>query len=83
MQISEAVKKAVETGGYITGGFAGAFKDCVFIKPTDGPNCCIICLTKNRMRRGWQPSASDLMSDSWQVVSPEEFLTLSSSCNLF
>ena len=82
MNIQEAVKKAVEIDGYITGGVAG-FKHFIFIKPTDGANCCIVYASKNHSRRGWQPQASDLMSDNWEVVTEEEFLTLSKKNNLF
>lgn len=80
MYIHEAVKKAVEMNGYITG--TKHFKNQVFIKPTDTSKRCICFLNKNHSRRGWEPGASDLMSDDWDVVSEEEFLFLLSKNNL-
>lgn len=79
MNIQEATKKAVEIDGYITGG---GFKNVVFIKPTDGVDCCIAFLNKDNSRRGWEPYASDLISDDWEAVTKEAFLSLSQENSL-
>ena len=76
MNIQEATKKAVVIDGYITGG-RKEFKNTVFIKPMDGNGGCIVCINKDNSRRGWQPYAGDLMSDNWEVVTKEDFLSLS------
>lgn len=83
MNIQEATKKAIEINGYITGGMNKSLRNFIFIKPTDGINLCILCTDKNHSRRGWQPYASDLLSDNWEVVTEEEFLSLSTKNNLF
>lgn len=82
MNIQDAVKKALEINGYITGSDKH-LKNFLFIKPTDGINCCIVCVTKKRSRRGWQPYARDLISDDWEVVTKKDFLTLSKKNELF
>lgn len=76
MNICEATKKAVEINGYITRDFKDIPENAVFIKPTDTENNCILTLDISHFRRGWQPCASDLMSESWKVVTEKEFLSL-------
>lgn len=76
MNIVEAVKKAIKVNGYISRkDYKG--RNFVFIKPTNGNDCCIICLTKNHSRRGWQPRASDFLSNDWEVFTEADFLSLS------
>ena len=39
------------------------------IQPTDSPDGCIIeSDVDEKRRRGWQPTAADLMADDWIVV---------------
>lgn len=84
MNIQKAVKKAIKIDGYITGDFGGikSFDGRVFIKPTNKSDGCIICLTPDEQCRRWQPRAADLMSDTWRVVTKEEFLSPSINYNL-
>lgn len=76
MNIQDATKRALLLNGYITGSDK-KLRNFLFIKPTDGVNCCIIYVTKDRCCRGWQPHARDLVSNNWEVVTEEEFLQLS------
>ena len=75
MNIIEATKKAVEQNGYMTPG--DEFKNVIFIKPTDTCDNCIITGIESPPRRGWQPHAKDLLSNDWEFVTKEEFLSLS------
>lgn len=77
MYIHEAVKKAMEIDGYITYNQDG--KMLVAIKPTNTEANCILCVGKRCSEHGWQPSASHLLSDKWDVISEEEFKKLSNS----
>ncbi len=67
MNIQEAVKKAIKDGKHIT---RKAFKEKLYIEPTDTPDCCIISAPEPRKnpRRGWQPQAEDLLADDWIVI---------------
>lgn len=79
MNIAEAVKKAQEINGYIANeNFNG-----VFIKPTDTLDRCILCMTPDKQRRGWQPGAAELISDEWNVFTEEDFLSPSVNHNIF
>lgn len=82
MNIQEATKKAVEIDGYIVKSEEDG-KKVIFIKPTNGIDCCVVNVTKNHSRRGWQPTASDLISDEWEVVTEEDFLALSERNSTF
>ena len=66
MTIQEAVKKAVEIGGFITvPELVGHIK----IKPTDTADCCIPCHWDGSYpSRRWNPTANDLMRDDWLVI---------------
>ena len=83
MNIQEATKKAMEIDGYITGGLVGNFNKILVIKPTNTDNLCILCADKNHRCRGWQPCASDLMSDKWETITEKDFEVLSAKCNIF
>ena len=67
MNIQEAVKTATKHNTCITlPGFVGMAK----IKPTDGKGNCIVMEAggSHPSKYGWQPTASDLMRDDWEVV---------------
>ncbi len=68
MTIQEAVKKAVEIGGFITiPEFVGHIK----IKPTDTDDCCIPChWDGSHPTRGWQPSVQAIIREDWSVIEP-------------
>lgn len=39
------------------------------LQPTDSPDGCIIISdVKDGRRRGWQPTAADLIADDWIVI---------------
>ena len=76
MHINEAVSKAIEIDGYITEGVKD-MKSRIFIKPTNRLDCCIVCVTPEYSKKRWNPRANDLISDSWEVVTEEDFLSLS------
>lgn len=41
----------------------------IVIFPTDTPDCCIIASRHGRApRRGWQPTAGDLIADDWMIA---------------
>ncbi|RBP89355.1 hypothetical protein DFO70_1112 [Cytobacillus firmus] len=76
MNIQEAAKKAKEQGKHIQRDTDGGW-ECIKIKPTDSSDRCILVVidgpkvskTKpNAQRRGWQPSASDIVANDWIVV---------------
>ena len=66
MNISEAVREALDKGGFIT---TPEFRGRAKIKPTDGPGNCIVSMWDGSKpsRYGWQPSAKDLIRDDWEV----------------
>lgn len=82
MYIHEAVKKAMEIDGYVTVGEDDIRYRRLFIKPTNGNDCCILCQTLNEWCRRWQPYADELMSDAWRVATKEEFLYPSINRNI-
>ena len=75
MYIHEAVQKAMEIDGYITAGKGEIEEGRVFIKPTNTDGGCIVCLTPSEQRARWQPYAERLMSNTWKVITKEEFLS--------
>ena len=79
MNIQEATTKAMEIDGYIVGGL---HTDKLFVKPTNTVDRCYLCVDKNHSRRGWQPRASDLISNDWEAVTEEDFLSLSERYSL-
>lgn len=73
MNIIEATQKALECDGYITrphcnGIIASAFK------PTNSHDCYILCgiVFPNNRRRCWNPTADDILSDEWSVITEED-----------
>lgn len=67
MYIHEAVRKAIDSGKYITiQEFAGSAK----IKPTNERGNCIVMMHdgSNPSKHGWQPTAKDLTRADWIVV---------------
>lgn len=70
MQIMEAVREALENDLCIT---VPEFRGTAKIKPTNGPELCIVMLADSTIpsKYGWQPSAQDLIRDDWEVVSRE------------
>ncbi len=77
MLISEAVKKAMESGRYITRQsivIASGHGKVVAIKPSNSHDACaLICFNFESKRmdycRHWNPKAEDLMACDWEVVS--------------
>ncbi len=67
MQINEAVREALENDLCIT---VPEFRGTVKIKPTNGPELCIVMLAdgSRSSKYGWQPSAKELMRDDWEIV---------------
>lgn len=66
MNIYEAAKLATEKGMYIT---QEQFRGMIKIRPTNNGECCIIMKSDGSdPRRGWQPTADDLVSTSWTVT---------------
>lgn len=68
MNIQEAVKKAMESNACIT---LPEVSTEVKIKPTNGIGNCILMGAdgSNPSKRGWQPSAEQLIRDDWMIVS--------------
>ena len=83
MYIHEAVEEAEKIDGSITGGFSEGTENVLFLKPTDTSERCILFIDEKHSCRGWEPRASELSSDKWQVVTKEDFLTLSKKNKLF
>lgn len=72
MYIHEAIMKTSDQFPCITRGSWDAFntgKPIVKIYPTDTPDLCVIVsdYSANGPRRGWEPGASDLTADDWEV----------------
>lgn len=67
MQINEAVREALENDLCIT---VPEFRGTAKIKPTNGPELCIVMLADDTIpsKYGWQPSARELVRDDWEVV---------------
>jgi len=41
----------------------------VKILPTNSPDGCIVeSVSESKPRRGWQPTAGDLVADDWEIV---------------
>lgn len=65
MNIQDAVRQAVATGGYIVS------KDWPGnpIRPTDTEDCCIGYNAQGRrIGKRWNPKAKDLLSEDWYVI---------------
>lgn len=75
MKINKAVKKAVKNNGYISRKLNG--RNTVFIKPTDGNECCVVYLSKEHSQKKWNPCAKDFLRKDWEVFTEEEFAILS------
>lgn len=81
MKIDEAVKKAMETNGYICRNNKDWGKDYrILIKPTNSYECCILVIFRrdvpqlpqgSHSRSWWNPTADDLMADDWEVIKEE------------
>ncbi len=67
MYIHEAVAEAVKINGFMT---RRSFNGCVFVRPTDTPDRCILysCLKGQAPGPRWQPGAGDLLADDWIAV---------------
>ena len=67
MQIMEAVREALENDLCIT---VPEFRGTAKIKPTNGPELCIVMLADSTIpsKYGWQPSARELVRDDWEVI---------------
>lgn len=51
--------------GYVTTTPHVAIK----LQPTDSPDGCVLhSITEPNPRRGWQPTAGDLVADDWVVI---------------
>ncbi|EHM46142.1 Thoeris anti-defense Tad2 family protein [Flavonifractor plautii] len=68
MEIQKAVRKAVETGGFIT---RPLWCGRLHIKPTNEPECCVLHGKGRAPCPRWQPKAEDLMADDWEVTTEE------------
>ena len=78
--IYEATVTALDIDGYIV----NTDRSFLFIKPTNETReLCKICIGENNSARGWQPSATDLISQNWSAVTEQEFLALSSKRGFF
>lgn len=67
MNIHEAAKRAVATGGYMV----CSRWPFIAVKPTDTSDCCIGYDATRRDKapgKRWQPQAEDLILDDWRVV---------------
>lgn len=77
MYIHEAVKKAIQRGGYIYRKSAHTKVEDVWalIKPTDSyATCLIIIYSDNKPESSsvaWNPTANDLMADDWEWLGDE------------
>lgn len=73
MYIHEAVKKAMEIDGYmylIVDGIRTGY-----MKPTE--TSCILYHGDKKSPSGWQPRASHLLSDKWEIISEKSYELLS------
>lgn len=75
MYIYEAVMATSKENPYITRRAwqyvtEYACPSSIWIQPTNSPDCCIVGseTTSSSPRRGWQPTAEDLVADDWEVV---------------
>lgn len=74
MKISEAIMARTEETPYITRQSWGYITVCpvvanVKILPTNSPDGCIMeSATDGKPRRGWQPTAGDLVAEDWVPV---------------
>lgn len=73
MYIHEAIIAAKKNNTFITRSawdykfYAGG--SGVKLEPTDSPDGCIVMSgTQEKARHGWQPIASDLIADDWELV---------------
>lgn len=74
MNIQQAAREAVAERKHMTRSAwvhimskpcSAAFK----LLPTNTPDCCIaVSVYESSPRKGWQPSAEDLMAEDWVVV---------------
>lgn len=67
MKIGEAVKLSMARNRCIT---LPEFEGILKIKPTDGPENCVVMRTDSShpSKHGWQPSAKDLIREDWVVT---------------
>ncbi len=69
MNIQDATKKAVESGGFIT---RHSWRGHVQIKPTNVPEHCLVYTIWEKFPfQRWEPDADDLMADDWEVTTEE------------
>lgn len=73
MYIHEAINATSKKNPYITRRMWRYTTDhacpaSVWIHPTNSPDCCIVGSETTAPRRGWQPTADDLVADDWEVV---------------
>lgn len=65
MLIHEAIKLGQETGKRIR---RKSWPSILSIEPTDSPyKLCIAYAVNKAPRRGWQPTAQDLIADDWEI----------------
>ena len=79
VNICEAVKVAMEKGGYIARPYDTGWNDgaITIIAPTNTRDCCwgAIKMPDGEIRpahKRWNPTAEDLMAEDWEVVTPAE-----------
>lgn len=74
MHINEAVKKALESKGFIyreaeIKKFSGNY---ALIQPTNSYDACILIICENGKAKSgsrcWNPTADDLMADDWTIT---------------
>ena len=68
VNIHEAALKAAEIDGLIV---RPEWKGLVHIKPTNGPDCCILYGKGQKPGKRWNPQAEDLMAEDWEVTTEE------------
>ena len=67
MNINESCKKATEENKFIQ---SDQLKDAgIKIKPTNTEQCCVYYKDNIRKAGRWNPSLSDLIDESYEVVS--------------
>lgn len=78
MHINEAVKKALESKGFIyrETELKKFSKNYAIVQPTNSYEACILIICKNSKAecgsRCWNPTADDLMADDWTVKEKQE-----------
>lgn len=71
MIISEAIRARTENKPYITReAWCNTYRGSdLKVFPTNTPDCCVLTSLEARgPRRGWQPTAGDLIADDWFVT---------------